>query len=145
LVGVTGRVSAAVATAVTCFVPLLFVLVSGEGAWASFWALFGTSNQRLAALSLMGLTVWLKRTGRRYFFTLIPLVLVSAVTATSLVMQLRTGVMEGASRVQRLNAGVALLLLGLAVAFLWSGVRALSVPTVSSSRVGAPPAPAAQV
>ena len=30
-----------------------------------FWTLFGTSNQLLAALTLLGITVWLKRTGKR--------------------------------------------------------------------------------
>ena len=33
-------------------------------AWRTFWSLFGASNQLLAALTLLGITVWLWRTRR---------------------------------------------------------------------------------
>ncbi|HOX06932.1 MAG TPA: carbon starvation CstA family protein [Planctomycetota bacterium] len=62
-----------VATALTAGVPLLFVMQSipdGRGgfvaAWKVFWSLFGASNQLLAALTLLAVTVWLVRTGRRW-------------------------------------------------------------------------------
>ena len=32
--------------------------------WKTFWSLFGASNQLLAALTLLGVTVWLWRTRR---------------------------------------------------------------------------------
>jgi carbon starvation protein len=58
-------------SALTAGVPLFFVLrstVTTEGmaipAWKLFWALFGASNQLLAALTLLGVTVWLWRTRR---------------------------------------------------------------------------------
>lgn len=58
-----------VATGLTAGVPLLFVMRTTLDAtgkpipvWQSFWALFGASNQLLAALSLLGVTVWLWRT-----------------------------------------------------------------------------------
>jgi carbon starvation protein len=56
-------------TAVTAGAPLLFLLGQSSApgqppAWKEFWALFGASNQLLAALSLMGVTVWLWRTRR---------------------------------------------------------------------------------
>ena len=58
-------------SALTVGVPLFFVLrttVNGQGApvpaWKMFWALFGASNQLLAALTLLGVTVWLWRTRR---------------------------------------------------------------------------------
>jgi carbon starvation protein len=57
-------------TALTAGVPLLFVLRKHEvnGAevpvWRMFWDLFGASNQLLAALTLLGVTVWLWRTRR---------------------------------------------------------------------------------
>jgi carbon starvation protein len=51
--------------------PLLFLLrtnVDAAGkpvaAWLAFWPLFGASNQLLAALTLLGVTVWLWRTRR---------------------------------------------------------------------------------
>jgi carbon starvation protein len=58
-------------TGLTAGVPLFFVLrttVNADGvpvpAWKTFWALFGASNQLLAALTLLGVTVWLWRTKR---------------------------------------------------------------------------------
>lgn len=53
------------ATLVTVAVPLFFVMLpsaEGEPAWKVFWPLFGASNQLLAALTLIGVTVWLWRT-----------------------------------------------------------------------------------
>jgi carbon starvation protein len=57
-------------TTVTAVVPLYFVLnkvvVNGveQPVWRMFWDLFGASNQLLAALALLGVTVWLWRTRR---------------------------------------------------------------------------------
>jgi carbon starvation protein len=45
----------------------------GSGGYL-LWPLFGTSNQLLAAISLMIVTIWLKRNGRSIIYTLIPLV-----------------------------------------------------------------------
>jgi carbon starvation protein len=53
-------------------------------AWSVFWLLFGTANQLLAALTLLGVTVWLLRTGRNWWYTAIPAVFMMVVTLTSL-------------------------------------------------------------
>lgn len=71
LTGLTGRAGAWLGTAVTAGAPLVFLLrpqVAGDGkpvpAWRMFWGLFGASNQLLAALTLLGVLVWLVRTRR---------------------------------------------------------------------------------
>ncbi|MCI0669275.1 MAG: carbon starvation protein A [Myxococcaceae bacterium] len=125
LFGVKGRVAAGLATAVTCLVPLGFVSMAGPGAWRAFWTLFGTSNQLLAALSLLGISVWLKQAGRAYVFALVPMVGVFAVTLTSLVLQVGESMATGASTVARVNGAVAVVELVLAVALLGIGARAL--------------------
>jgi carbon starvation protein len=59
-------------TILTAGVPVFFVTqtvidpATGKAApvWRTFWALFGASNQLLAALTLLGVTVWLWRTRR---------------------------------------------------------------------------------
>ncbi|MEX2285533.1 MAG: carbon starvation CstA family protein [Planctomycetaceae bacterium] len=71
-------------TALTVGVPLFFVTQttldsSGKPVpvWLTFWSLFGASNQLLAALTLLGVTVWLWRTRRAtwvWFVTGIPMV-----------------------------------------------------------------------
>lgn len=60
-----------IGTSLTAGVPLLLVMrtsVDAAGqpipAWRTFWFLFGASNQLLAALTLLGITVWLWRTRR---------------------------------------------------------------------------------
>jgi carbon starvation protein len=71
LTGMTGRAGAWLGTAITAGAPLLFLLrpqVAADGspvpAWRMFWGLFGASNQLLAALTLLGVLVWLARTRR---------------------------------------------------------------------------------
>lgn len=60
-----------IGTLLTAGVPAFFVTQSITGPngepvplWKTFWALFGASNQLLAALTLLGVTVWLWRTRR---------------------------------------------------------------------------------
>lgn len=65
-------------TALTAGVPLIFVMQTAKDAsgkdipvWKAFWALFGASNQLLAALTLLGVTVWLWRTRRAWWVWLV--------------------------------------------------------------------------
>ena len=71
LTGLSGRVGGWLGTGLTAGVPLVFLLrphLDAAGnpvpAWKTFWSLFGASNQLLAALTLLGITVWLWRTRR---------------------------------------------------------------------------------
>ena len=69
----TGRL---IGTVLTAGVPIYFLLAHPNFAmkdgvpipappiWRTFWALFGASNQLLAALTLLGITVWLWKTRR---------------------------------------------------------------------------------
>ncbi|WP_338863499.1 carbon starvation CstA family protein [Myxococcus stipitatus] len=138
LTGKKGRGAAMVATLVTCGVPLLFVFLAGTGAWRSFWTLFGTSNQLLASLSLLGVCVWLKRTDRPFIYALVPMVFVGAVTLTSLVLLVREALLPASSAVSRVNGVVAVVLLALALSLFTAGARALLARR-------SPPAPAPAV
>ena len=71
-------------TALTLAPALYFVLASGRGAWTRFWTLFGASNQLLAALTLLVLTLWLRRQGKSALFTLLPMLFVAAITLWAL-------------------------------------------------------------
>lgn len=83
-------------TALTAGAPLFFLLQPGVDAegkalppmWKTFWNLFGASNQLLAALTLLGVTVWLWRTrGERWvwFVTGIPTVVMYVMSTWALV------------------------------------------------------------
>jgi len=52
------------------------------------WPLFGATNQLLAALTLIAVTVWLRRSGRRSWFTLVPAVVMVFTTIAALVYSL---------------------------------------------------------
>lgn len=127
LTGLKGTIGALAGTLLTVAVPLGFLLVAQAGSWKSFWTLFGTSNQLLAALSLMGVSVWLKRSGKRYWYTAAPMVFVSVVTLTSLVLQVRDAFFgeKAATVAQQVNGAVAVLLFVLAASLLTTGAKAL--------------------
>ncbi len=138
LTGLKGWGGAIAGTAVTVLAPAALLVAAGEGAYRLFWTLFGTSNQLLAALSLLGISVWLRRTGRKNLFTLLPMAFVMAVTLTSLVLQIRGAAAALAASGFRLdatllNALVSVLLFGLAVTL---GVEALR-PARAGERMGA--------
>jgi carbon starvation protein len=82
-------------SALTAGVPLFFVMrtaVNAKGepipVWRVFWPLFGASNQLLAALTLLGVTVWLWRTkGNRlvWLITGLPTVVMYTMSTWALV------------------------------------------------------------
>ncbi|MCM3714854.1 carbon starvation protein A [Alkalihalobacillus oceani] len=54
------------------------------GTWEQVWPLFGSANQMLGALALLAVAVWLKKTGARNFYVVIPMVFMFLVTVAAL-------------------------------------------------------------
>jgi carbon starvation protein len=146
LTGWTGRLGMVAATALTLALPAIAVslppaVVAGQQlpVWRAFWNLFGTSNQLLAALALLGVTVWLHQRGKSVWYTLGPTLLMLAMTMWGLLLTVHVhlGRMKagGVAMVQHIEFVVVLLLLVLAV---WLVVEALLL-----SRNRTPPAPVA--
>jgi carbon starvation protein len=134
LTGWSGRLGAIAGTALTCAVPLAFLVASGPGSYRNFWTLFGTSNQLLAGLSLLGVSVWLKRSGKKYWYTAYPMVFVLGITIWSLVQQAYKAFFgQAGTTVILINGVVAVVLLGLASSMLWFGTRALFERTSPST------------
>ncbi len=122
LTGWSGRAGAVGATLVTLALPAVVVSlppaeVAGQHLpiWRVFWNLFGSSNQLLAALALLGVTVWLRRLGRPTWFTLGPTIFMLAMTAWSLCQMILTHLgrlQKGpAALVHHCEALIALLLI----------------------------------
>lgn len=90
LTGLPGRLGRWLGTGLTAGIPVYFVLqkqADGQPIWRKFWELFGASNQLLAALTLLGVTVWLWRTRREiwvWFVTGIPTVLMYVMSTWAL-------------------------------------------------------------
>jgi carbon starvation protein len=71
-----------VAGAVGISAALLLALTQGGGKGGlALWPLFGTTNQLVAGVTLLVVSIWLQRHGRPVIYTLTPMLLVGAVTA----------------------------------------------------------------
>jgi len=79
------RFGAWVGTLLTVAMPLYFVAFAPPGSWVKFWTLFGASNQLLAALTLLAITVWLHQRRQKIAFTLLPMLFVLVTTLYALV------------------------------------------------------------
>ncbi len=100
LFGWKGRVGAFVGTLLTMGLPLYFILFAPPNSWAKFWTLFGASNQLLAALTLLTITVWLYQSRQRIAFTLIPMIFVLTITLWALIT-----LVIGNLRITKIGAG----------------------------------------
>jgi carbon starvation protein len=85
----TGKGLSTVLAVGTCLV-LAFGTGGGAGTGGLvIWPLFGTTNQLLAGLTLLVLSVFLLKKGRPTVFTLVPMVFVLGMTVLALLWQLR--------------------------------------------------------
>lgn len=127
-------------TLLTAGVPAFFVMQSMNDTngkptalWRVFWTLFGASNQLLAALTLLGVTVWLWRTRRQVwvlFVTGIPTVLMYTMSTWALVKMI-LGYLKQLKEPNLQNTtyillGISTLLVVLAAAMLVEAVIALT-------------------
>jgi carbon starvation protein len=163
LFGLRTRFGACVATALTAGVPLLFLLPrTSVPIWRVFWNLFGASNQLLAALTLLGVTVWLWRTRRArwvWLVTGVPTVLMYTMSVWALITMIvielpRSGVSWAAAQehgwrhvawqiVAQPVPWVAIILVGLAALMLVEAIRVLwgtRTPPAAPSLEGLTPA-----
>jgi carbon starvation protein len=87
------------------------------------WPLFGTTNQLVAGLTLLVVSVWLRREGRPYAYTLIPMLFVGLATVASMLSEVRGYFAEFGERWLLAIAGSLILALDLWVVF--EGLRVL--------------------
>ena len=120
----------------TLVLPAIFVLLTfrdAQGdvvpAWKAVWPVFGTTNQLLAGLTLLVITVWLRRQGHRGLFVILPMIFMFLVTLSSLLYLVAGGKQNG------LVEGIAIALFVLAIVMIALGLKALrrglALPAVS--------------
>ena len=119
----SGRQGALLATSITTALPLALLLLAGEESYRAFWTLFGTSNQLLAALTLLALSVWLHRSRKPALFTLAPMAFVALTTLSSLVIQAVAAFHGAATPTAIANGLVSMVLIGLAVVLMGEAAR----------------------
>jgi carbon starvation protein len=120
-------------TLLTAGVPVFFVMQQSVGAngrpiplWRVFWELFGASNQLLAALTLLGITVWLWRTRQQVwvlFVAGLPAAFMYTMSSWALISIVRTRI--GSPAGWDTVACISVVLLVLAVLMLLEGIAAL--------------------
>ncbi len=95
LTGWKGKIGRILPTLMIAGIPLILMSISltdPEGnpipIWSLFWKTFGASNQLLAALALVGITVWLQRTAKNkkaWLVTLIPAIFMFVMSIWALI------------------------------------------------------------
>jgi carbon starvation protein len=103
---------------------LLAVTQAGGEGGLRLWPLFGTTNQLVAAVTLLVVSVWLKKLGRPVVYTLVPMLFVGTATLLAMLGELQ-GYLADFSE-QWLLAGAGSAILALDVWVLFAGLRMLS-------------------
>lgn len=120
--GAAGKSSASilanpyVATLITIFVSAYMAV----GSYTTIWPIFGAANQLLAALALLAIAVWLKRSKLDCAMVVVPMVFMFAVTLTALVQLIYFNI--GGNW---LVAGLSIVLFLLSLALAWEGYQVL--------------------
>jgi len=126
--GITGAKARLLGTAASLLLPAVFVFVTlkdAQGnpvpAWKAIWPVFGATNQLLAGLALLVVSLWLRRSGKRALFTLLPMAFMVVMTLWALGLLITSGQATGAVRV---IATLLFLLAGVLVVHAFRALRA---------------------
>jgi carbon starvation protein len=104
--------------------------------WRAIWPVFGATNQLLAGLALLAVTVWLKRTGRSWLFAGVPMAFMVFMTMTATAML----IVSSATALAVRTIAVFLFVLGAVVVV--EAVKAFRMPRVEPEAVMFRPEPA---
>ena len=135
LTGWRGLPGGCLATLVSLVIPLTFLLLTKEKAYLVAWPIFGTSNQMLASLTLLVISVWLIRSGKSAIYTIIPMIFMLVTTVSALLLQvgpfvssLRDILSGTAVEPEVIISGICgIVLLGLGGLFLFTASKTLLV------------------
>ena len=98
-----------------------FFEVNGKPAGLFLWTLFGTTNQILAGLTLLTVTIYLYRKKKPVLYTMLPMLLVLSTTIAGMVM----GIAKAVGKEQWTVATVGLVIFTLAVWVLFEAIMAV--------------------
>jgi len=109
------------------YVATIITIVAGgalalSGSWTAIWPIFGSANQLLAGLALLGATAWLAHMGKKYTVTLYPMIFMIAVTVVALI----TMVFQNFAKGSYLLGCVSVVLLILAGFVANEGIQAIN-------------------
>lgn len=125
-----------IAVAVIAFFSLYEM--GGRPTGLALWRLFGTTNQLLAGLALLAVTLYLQQRGKNFWFTGIPMLFMLVSTLTAMVDNLRdfyTTWGEGGGALFVVGSILLVLAVWLAVEAVLTLVRGWGAAPLSSMRV----------
>jgi carbon starvation protein len=97
--------------------------------WRAIWPVFGATNQLLAGLALLAVTVWLRRTGRTWQFTGVPMVFMVGMTLSA------TFILVFSAGTATPVRTIAVFLLVLGILMVVEAFRSLAKPNVPPEEV----------
>jgi carbon starvation protein len=140
LFGLSGALGRFAGTFVSLLLPAVFVFVSlrdSEGnpipAWQAIWPVFGATNQLLAGLALVVVTLWLRRSGKKALFTFVPTVFMVVMTLWAIAMLVLS------DKTAPIVRTVSVVLFSLAVVLVIQAVRAFRKPAAPQPSSARPP------
>jgi carbon starvation protein len=112
---------------------LLAVTQAGGNGGMRLWPLFGTTNQLVASVTLLVVSIWLRKLGRPVVYTLAPMLFVGVATVTAMLGEVRNYFANFDE--QWLLAGTGSLILALDIWVIAYGLRILAQDTAGRRAV----------
>jgi len=132
LTGWKSRTGSLLAALISLFIPFVFLMVTKEKGYLVAWPIFGTSNQLLASLILLAISVWLIKCGKKPVYTIIPMLFMMIMTIWSLVTMVNPfigsfpGIVHGRVSTDILISGMCgIVLLVLSLILLYEAAKAI--------------------
>jgi carbon starvation protein len=147
LLGLRSRTGGVAATLASLVLPAVFLMLTKEKGYLVAWPIFGTSNQLLASLTLLAVSVWLIRTGRNPWLAVVPMAFMLVMTLWSLLLQVGAFVallpkwIQGQSLKPDviISGVVGIILLGLSIWLIGEAVATLFIRRGAGSPPPGPP------
>lgn len=84
LTGWKSKIGSLLASLISLSVPFIFLMFSQEKGYLAAWPIFGISNQLLASLILLAVSMWLIKSGKNPVYTIIPMLFMMIMTVWAL-------------------------------------------------------------
>ena len=132
LTGWRSKTGGFLAAIISLIIPFVFLMLTKEKGYLVAWPIFGASNQLLASLTLLAISVWLIKTGRNPVYTILPMLFMMIVTIWSLI-NLSTPLIKSLPDLTQVKivpdvliSGICgIILLCLSLVLLWEAARTL--------------------
>jgi carbon starvation protein len=131
------------AALITLLVPFLFLMFTKEKGYLVAWPIFGTSNQLLASLILLSISVWLIKSGKNAIYAIVPMIFMMAMTLWSLALLIMPFLTALSDPLQILalkpdamiSSIFGIVLLSLSLMLIFEAIRMLILKPVETGKV----------